>query len=47
VLLYLASTRLVARFFHKQAKRIKLHGVGVVDGETTDRKETLDKVRSY
>jgi hypothetical protein len=35
------------KVFHRQAKRIKLHGAGVVGGETTDRKETLDKVRSY
>jgi hypothetical protein len=33
--------------FHRQAKRIKLYGAGVVSGETTNRKETLDKVRSY
>jgi hypothetical protein len=34
------------KVFHKQAKRVKLHG-GVVGGETMDKKETLDKVRSY
>jgi hypothetical protein len=38
----LASTHKV---FHRQAKRIKLHRVGVVSGETTNRKKTLDKVR--
>jgi hypothetical protein len=36
-----------SKVFHRQAKWIKLHGVRVVGGETTDRKETLDKVRSY
>jgi hypothetical protein len=34
------------KVFHIQAKRIKLHGAGIVSGETTDKKETLDKVRS-
>jgi hypothetical protein len=33
--------------FHRHAKRIKLHGAGVVGGETMDRKETLDKIRNY
>jgi hypothetical protein len=36
-----------SKVFHRQAKRVKLHGAGVIDGETMDRKETLDKVRSY
>jgi hypothetical protein len=36
-----------SKVFHRRAKRIKLHGAGVVGGETTDRNETLDKVRSY
>jgi hypothetical protein len=36
-----------SKIFHRQAKRIKLHRAGVIGGETTDRKETLDKVRSY
>jgi hypothetical protein len=36
-----------SKIFHRQAKWIKLHGAGVVGGETTDQKETLDKVRSY
>jgi hypothetical protein len=35
-----------SKVFHRQVKRIKLHGAGVVDGETTDKKETLDEVRS-
>jgi hypothetical protein len=35
------------KVFHRQAKRIKLDGAGVLGGETTDRKETLDKARSY
>jgi hypothetical protein len=36
-----------SKVFHRWAKRIKLYGAGVVGGETTDRNETLDKVRSY
>jgi hypothetical protein len=36
-----------SKVFHRHAKRVKLHGAGVVGGETTDRKKTLDKVRSY
>jgi hypothetical protein len=36
-----------SKVFHRQAKRITLHGAGVVYGETTGRKETLYKVRSY
>jgi hypothetical protein len=49
VLSYLASTCLIARSFTDKPKgsNSKLHGAGVVGGETTDRKETLDKVRSY
>jgi hypothetical protein len=49
VLSYLASTCLVARSFTDKPNRSnsKLHGVGVVGGKTTDRKETPDKVRSY
>jgi hypothetical protein len=36
-----------SKVFHKQAKWIKLHGARVVGGEMMDRKETLEKVRSY
>jgi hypothetical protein len=39
--LYQTSTRLVARSFTD-----KSNGSGVVGGETMDRKETLDEVRS-
>jgi hypothetical protein len=35
-----------SKVFHKQAKWVKLYGAGVVSGEPTDIKETLDKVRS-
>jgi hypothetical protein len=36
-----------SKVFHRQAKRNKLHGPGVIGGEMMDQKETLDKVRSY
>jgi hypothetical protein len=36
-----------SKLFYRQAKQIKLHGAKVVGGETTDKNETLDKVRSY
>jgi hypothetical protein len=29
-----------SKVFHRQAKRIKLHGAGVVGGEMTDRKDS-------
>jgi hypothetical protein len=32
--------------FHRQAKRIKLHGARVIGGEPADKNETLNKVRS-
>ena len=36
-----------SKVFHRQAKRIKLHGARIIGGETMDRTETLDKIRSY
>jgi hypothetical protein len=45
VLSYVARHALGSKIFHRQANRIKLHGA-IVGGDTTYRKDTLDKVRS-